>query len=420
MKIVKYLRDSIWQFVSAIIAVIAILISLYLFYLQRDVRALQVVILANTSLVEVEESVASEIQIFYEDSPIANLSLIQVKLENTGNISIREEDYSQPIQLIFPPQTKIIEAVILEANPQNIGLTIQTNKNSATFSKNLFNPGDRVIIRLLVTDLSVNYTSQPFKIDARIAEVTSIPIVNAIEQSEITSNLSVNTIIAAIGIVIALLSLALTVFRGLPRSKILSSRGQNDSSKFLFVPLDQIVNNNLESNYSSPPTGDLKFDEIPFRIKRGEKSILNISPLHVDNEKLELDKPVKGVSSAYFLTNAGNGFKENEGKTIGEIEFRFEDEIYQRQELVLGQNIREWAPGNIPGGLVDSVTDTASQQIWEGKNVDGNRAVIDRLEVLIDTKNQKRSLRGIRFSRNSSIEKSAFFVLAVTLKGNLY
>jgi hypothetical protein len=156
---------------------------LYLSYLQRDVKALQIVILANTSLVEVEESIARNIKIFYDNLPIDDLTLIQVKLENSGNQSIREEDYSQPIQLVFPPEVEVIEAAIVDANPENVGLSLQVNKNTVTASNTLLNPDDRVIIRLLVTDLPLNSNVQPFRVKARIAEVKDIPVIDAIEQS---------------------------------------------------------------------------------------------------------------------------------------------------------------------------------------------------------------------------------------------
>ena len=184
----NYLRDSIWQFISVIIAVILFLISLYLSYLQRDVKALQVVILANTSLVEVEESIARNIKIFYDNLPIDDLTLIQVSLENSGNQSIREEDYSQPIQLVFPPEAEVIEAAIVDASPENVGLSLQVNKNTVTASNTLLNPDDRVIIRLLVTDLPLNNNVQPFRVKARIADVKDISVIDAIEQSTNTSS----------------------------------------------------------------------------------------------------------------------------------------------------------------------------------------------------------------------------------------
>ena len=186
--ILNYFRDPIWQFIGVIIAVIVFLISLYIPYLPRDVKALQVVILANTSLVEVEESIARNIKIFYDNLPIDDLTLIQVSLENSGNQSIREEDYSQPIQLVFPPEAEVIEAAIVDASPENVGLSLQVNKNTVTASNTLLNPDDRVIIRLLVTDLPLNNNVQPFRVKARIADVKDISVIDAIEQSTNTSS----------------------------------------------------------------------------------------------------------------------------------------------------------------------------------------------------------------------------------------
>jgi hypothetical protein len=263
----------------------------------------------------------------------------------------------------------------------------------------------------LITDLPTEINTQPFKVETRIAEVKNIPIIEAIEQEGITSNLGRATLLGVISSILAGLSIILSV-------SLFGKR--NGPIPFLPVSLNKVANSDLESNYSNPPTGKIPFDDIPFHIERGEKSIVDISPIYVDNIKLELERPIKGVSSVYFLTNAGNTFKQNEGKKIGEIDLIFEGEIIQKQELILGHNIREWAPGNMaPGELVDKVTENLSQQIWEGENTAGNRAVIDRLEVIVQESNRSKRLREIRFSRNVTIEKSAFLILAITLKGNL-
>ena len=54
----RALRDQIWQFVSALIGALAILAVYHVLFLQQEVKALQVVLLASASLIEVERSVS--------------------------------------------------------------------------------------------------------------------------------------------------------------------------------------------------------------------------------------------------------------------------------------------------------------------------------------------------------------------------
>ncbi len=183
MSIRRILRDPIWQFLGTIAGLLAILATYNIFFLEREVKALHIVTLASTSMVKVEQSITEDINVLYRDQPIANLSLFQIKIENAGNQAIREEDYVRPIKFTFPPQAEIVEADIVESRPPNIGMTVQWDQNHATLSPVLLNAQDRAIVRLLVTNMPFNSDAQPFDVDARIAEVKEVHLVEAIEET---------------------------------------------------------------------------------------------------------------------------------------------------------------------------------------------------------------------------------------------
>ena len=84
-RILRILRDSIWEFVAVIVGIVAIIAMYNVSFSEQEKRALQLVILTNTSLVEVEPSVSENIRIYYGERLISNLSVITIKLENTGN-----------------------------------------------------------------------------------------------------------------------------------------------------------------------------------------------------------------------------------------------------------------------------------------------------------------------------------------------
>jgi hypothetical protein len=182
-RIGRILRDNIWQFVGVIVSVVAILVACRISSLEREARELRVIILANTSLVEVEQGIADDIRIIYKDRSVSDLSLVEVQLENIGNRAIRSEDYAKPITFVFPEQSKVVEAAIIESTPCDLGISIQSDQNTATLSPVLINPGDRVIARFLAANVPVGDSAPPFTVDARIAEVTDIQIVTAIEAS---------------------------------------------------------------------------------------------------------------------------------------------------------------------------------------------------------------------------------------------
>ncbi|MBD3309538.1 hypothetical protein GF348_24375 [candidate division KSB3 bacterium] len=202
----RFLRDNIWQFVGVIVSVIAILATYHIFFRQRPVKALQVVILANTSLVEVKQDMAEKITVSYEGKTISNLSVVQLKIENTGNQPIRREDYERPIHIVFALEAEIVEAEIVESNPPNIEMNLEMPQddddlsaslhpdhqgqkddeeqtpNAAILSPTLLNPGDRVILRFLVINLETGGDTPPFLVDARVVGVKDVQLVSALEE----------------------------------------------------------------------------------------------------------------------------------------------------------------------------------------------------------------------------------------------
>jgi len=105
---------------------------------------------------------------------------------------------------------------------------------------------------------------------------------------------------------------------------------------------------------------------------RGHRTI-DIHP-HPDNKANveEVSADVGSVSVVHFLLSAGHGRVEHEGipflhKSIGYIELQFAEGDIQREDLILGKNVREWAPGNM-GNLVRSLDFSLARPAWVSHN----------------------------------------------------
>lgn len=152
----KFIRNilerQIWQFVGVIVGLIAIVITLWLDRANRDIKELTVSTVINSSLVEIEPVVARDIQVLYKNREVHNLSLIVVRIENTGNVEIRTSDYERPISLEFFADSTVVEATLTDANPPAMAIDIDINNNIATLENVLYNPGDWVAINFLIID----------------------------------------------------------------------------------------------------------------------------------------------------------------------------------------------------------------------------------------------------------------------------
>jgi hypothetical protein len=186
----------------------------------------------------------------------------------------------------------------------------------------------------------------------------------------------------------------------------------------LELPPGTVANANLEDLYLDPPLGEVKLGDVRFLLKGGPGSIFDTNEQirygRLADGSIEvpltLPEPVQPVA-VHILINASGGWRtyadsekdiraDLEWSMIGKIKLEFADGTAQTTQLVLGDNIREWAIGNNPSRLVSRVADPASRVVWRGKNQSQNYAVIDHLEIPIQPSNRDKELRRIVFVRD--------------------
>jgi hypothetical protein len=145
---VDWLRQNIIGIAGAVLALGAIGVSVYIFWLQRDVASLTVQLTSNTNLVSTEAIGSTEqIEILFEKRPVRELWLAAFRLVNDGNVPIKKEDFEQPIglQLNNGEVLKIIAGQNIQ--PQ----LLLVSKNTVEIQPLLLNPSDVISFSLLTT-----------------------------------------------------------------------------------------------------------------------------------------------------------------------------------------------------------------------------------------------------------------------------
>ena len=175
----KFLKDPVWQFIGVIIAILAIITSVVLYLQDKSVKELQIDVLSNSPLISIDGDIQKGIQVFYKDKPVQTLSVILLKIENTGNEPIRRADYSEPISVSLSPEAEIGEVEIQETLPDGIPLApIIESSNKVELAKTLLNPGDQAILKILALN-----NDGTLIVDARIVGISEIVIQPALENN---------------------------------------------------------------------------------------------------------------------------------------------------------------------------------------------------------------------------------------------
>jgi len=202
----KIMKDPAWQFVAAVVAVIALLVTVSIYLIDRPVKRLQVQILSNSPLISVNTDISPQIQILYKDKPVQTLSLILLRFENVGNEPIRESDYSEPIRILLSPNAEVGEVIVQETKPEGIDLNPTVGaSNQVEIAKALLNPGDQVVLKVLALN-----NDGTLKVEARIVGIPDLEILSALEDST-QSNNSASYWILFIGLGVAVL-IVISVF----------------------------------------------------------------------------------------------------------------------------------------------------------------------------------------------------------------
>lgn len=166
-----FLRDPIWQFVGALLALIAVLFSVYAYSRQRKRKALSYDLLTYTKVVTIGEKLRGKVQVLYDGIPVENAYLGIVRVYNSGNVPITPSDLIEPLVLSFGEQTETLGVEILDTEPRDLNPAFDVDAGRIEFAPLLLNPEDSLIVKALVKGTG----SQPsISVQSRIVGIHNI------------------------------------------------------------------------------------------------------------------------------------------------------------------------------------------------------------------------------------------------------
>jgi hypothetical protein len=165
----EFLRDPIWQFVGAVIGLVAIFITIYIFSAQRPTKSLAYEILTRTQLLSVEKEIRSRVQVLFEGKPVENVQLVSMRIANDGRLPIAASQFERPLSFGFGSNAMILSADITHVFPQTLKPALRVESNRLILNPTLLNSGDTIELALLLAQY--NGTVQA---DARIEGVSEV------------------------------------------------------------------------------------------------------------------------------------------------------------------------------------------------------------------------------------------------------
>ena len=167
----EFLRDPVWQFIGALIALIATVITVLIFLAQRNRKSLSYEILSCIPVVSVSSEIEGKLKILFKGKAVTKVYLVIIKLSNLGNVPITSSDYEKPVRFKFHKGSKILTAEIAERSPKNLTVSFTFDETIVKLEPALLNSGDYISLQFLASGLD---SSLPIDVDGRIAGVKDI------------------------------------------------------------------------------------------------------------------------------------------------------------------------------------------------------------------------------------------------------
>lgn len=138
------------DWISAFAAVLAVITTIVMFIKMQKYRRLQFLV-SSFSLIDVKRSIKDKIKIYYDENIVSNLSMVKVKVKNSGKLAIRKEDVVSPIEIVFNEKTKIIDWSVASTEPPGININLERLDDEYGIKCNfgLLNPGDEANLELV-------------------------------------------------------------------------------------------------------------------------------------------------------------------------------------------------------------------------------------------------------------------------------
>ena len=163
--LVTILRDPM---VRTILAIIAISITVLLFLIGRRRKSLSYIV-SDTRVLGVHEAVnPSRVQILFDGKPVTDVRLVIITVNNSGNESIRADDFERALRFIWAEPARILTAEVVEVSPESLQPTLKTGANEIVLDPLLLNRGDSLRIKTLINQVG------KLSVDARVVGVKRI------------------------------------------------------------------------------------------------------------------------------------------------------------------------------------------------------------------------------------------------------
>lgn len=163
------LTDHQLNVIIAICAVLALVISIAIYFLQKGRKSLSFRITSFVNLLSRKEELEGKVKIFYETIEVKNLQILTICFTNSGKIAIVKSDFDEPLKISFPSEVNILSAQITSTFPENLTVDYTYFQNILHIDPMLLNSKESFKLKIILTG-----QNPQIQVDARIKDISKV------------------------------------------------------------------------------------------------------------------------------------------------------------------------------------------------------------------------------------------------------
>jgi hypothetical protein len=204
-----FLQNPVFQFTAnAIIAIAAIvvtsIVSIWIYKRQQRRKELSYDVISEAPVISIRESVANRVKVEFDGQPVKEVTLVVLKVMNTGNTAIKKDDYEEPLAFVFKGRG-VVSSEVVETEPDDLiddtarKIFLQVPASSQEFlefPKFLLNPKQSITFSVLLDGSKGEITKRGRIVDGEIKQV---------QKSGVGRGTAVFNLIAGLAVVVILI-----------------------------------------------------------------------------------------------------------------------------------------------------------------------------------------------------------------------
>lgn len=147
----ELLRDPLWQFIGAVLALLALPTGFWIYLLQRARKEIAYGLLSSRRLISLSSDLRDRVAITLDGKSVEDVHLLIVGIKNSGNVPILESDFLYSPSIRAENGTEFISAEISKVHPSNLQPSLKLYPDRLEVAPLLLNPGDYISVQALAS-----------------------------------------------------------------------------------------------------------------------------------------------------------------------------------------------------------------------------------------------------------------------------